>query len=480
MLYILFGRSQIGKREVREHLAKTYGLIIIPKFTDDKHKNWKVRSLLRDGTFSDSLTPFKTDTFTNVQLRNDFVIKQRNLEQAKLNAVDSYVCAKSDDYLKYFFAEPQSPVVYDISKEYEGESYSARYYIKREHIENAINDSINNYILVCFSGKAIKEIEDIAQSKSKKDVVKLIFVDGTPKRDHRSSERSKYVVEPQPLVDQSDDSNKTKPEDQPAPYFLENSHKFRKITNWPCCYTGGSEIDKYAFSAMIEEQWESICRLDNKPLLPLLPLKMKCFLVRPFQPSKEDCDLSIGEVRVNINDLFQNALEKKVKQILTNQVEFVTLSNFPNDNLFERIKKAITSSHIIFVDLRYHRSNCYYEYGYAMALATKLRKEIFCLIGVKSGLSANEAIDNSIKESWPELKDTLDKIAFDVTEYPYFKYTHGQPEADHNGRLKIEIEFMAVTNQEQNLDSLLSKFNRSKVDINKLLLEDCECAISRT
>ena len=41
MLYILFGKDNIGKKMVREHFSTAYNLIVIPKYTDDKRKNWQ-------------------------------------------------------------------------------------------------------------------------------------------------------------------------------------------------------------------------------------------------------------------------------------------------------------------------------------------------------------------------------------------------------------------------------------------------------
>ncbi|MDR0307299.1 MAG: hypothetical protein LBI42_10750 [Chitinispirillales bacterium] len=485
MLYILFGRDHIGKGTVRDHLAETYGLIIIPKFTNDKHKEWKIRCLRNDYEYEDSESfklnnensefnqfaynkklehrisnsgvPFKLD-----DCYDKFVDKKKNEYKSIYSTQNAYACAKNDDYLLYRFEKPKGDdLIYEISKSYKTRRpYSAKYYIKRTHVKSAIENLSNNYILVCTSGKVIDEIEVMCKGK---DVVKLIFVDGTEKS--KSGYQSQWVVEPKL-------GSKT---EQPAYYFIRNSYKFKRITN-DTYLSANNKFDRDKFSIEINKQWESICNT--------LPLKLNAFLIRPFKPSYEDSVLKHLDTEININNLFQNALEKKVNNILENRVKFVYLSDFKEGDLLNRIKKAIAYSHIVFVDLRYHRNNCYYEYGFANGIREKYGKRVFCLIGIRdSGNETTdiEAINDGIKNVWAELEETTEEIAFDVSKFSHYKYLLRNITSNDDGSPQIDLHWVPKTNQEKSLEMELRDFYRPiTVDVEMLVKENFKYEFSGT
>ena len=420
MLYILFGKDNIGKKTVREHFSKAYNLIVIPKYTDDKRKKWQAY-ISTDGmkTYCPFGKPVENE---------EGIISRQNEIREKYNDVDIHFCDANDMFLKYVFNGDVCPddMEYEITKIYKEGTYKVKYYIKKAHIETALNDMTNDYILVCTSGKMISEIEERAKEICERENkiyepnnntrLKLIFVDGEDKKAENERKASKWETE----------NTRGQEERSPGEYFFNNSYKFERITNRKM--KGGKFSD---ICEMLDKQWEQIHIKENGFRCGA----KKAFIVRPFSPNNEDEHLTCSGMAFNINEVFEKALQKYVNDIIPD-VTWVKLEDYDGD-IVTRITKAIDDSNLIFVDLRYHRVNCYYEYGYAKALATVRSKEVIALVGATA---VNTELDKDMqKQMIDELKTNLAlseavaNVAFDVNHLFFYTYLLMNTHITRNG-----------------------------------------------
>ncbi len=468
MLYILFGREHIGKKTVRDFICQKYGIIIIPKFTDDKHKDWVLYN------YKDYISqPFKLPE----QRQALYDLKS----QKKSNGIKTYICDKHDYFLRKLpenYKGAAETYKYEITKIYNDDKYKAKYFIKRSDIETAISTESNDYLLVCTSGAIIDSIiRDIENSdKNVRDVLSIIHIEG----DRKQSKTARWEYLPE--------FRSGSELDVPAVYLFESSHRFSgHILNIAFADENGN-IHQDKFETNISRQWECITGM-----LPKLP---KAFFVRPFRDASTD---KLGE---NINDLVEEEIKFLIDKIKINingntkyvgslnggqgGIEYIDINEMPRDSsisIFDHINKAIMTSHIIIIDLRDHRLNCYYEYGYAMGVINTMNnkgKSIFCLLGVEDN---NNTInfDEEVKEIPEEMKEKMfgqllhnmeNNKAYDTMPFPHYKYICQKGVAD-NDDAKADIIFVTESNKDENFISSITKLMenimiKNEVDINQL------------
>ena len=437
MLYILFGRDHIGKKTVRDFICKTYGIIMIPKYTDDKHKTW----VLHDYNGHTS-----TEKFT---LPNDFV----KLREIKRTFHGAYICDDNDPYLRWLSDENKQNIdayCYEITKIYNTDQYQARYYIRVDDIERALKDSDNDYMLVCASGETIKAIEHKARDLNLAidRAISIVHVEG----DGISNKRASWKYIPT-TKDGQESSDKEQCVDLPAAYLFEFSQKFIGRIRNTTYKTIKNCIDQEKFENNISLQWENVTGM--------LPVRPRVFIVRPFR--ENECT----DETENINDL----VEKEIVGILKekdsgNVLKFGRLTKEElgsASSIFEAMDRQIQQCHIIIIDLREHRRNCYYEYGYAMGLRKAYNhcKHIFCLIGVEAEYDKEESRD--------ELIERLHQLelakAYDVIPFPHYKYVCSK-EYDIDENPKAKVEFIKESNTDRDFQAdiatLLSIPNKKK------------------
>lgn len=419
MLYILFGKDNIGKKTVREHFSTAYNLIVIPKYTDDQRKKWQAYISI-DGK--------KTYFKFGKPVENEGIITRQQEIIAKFNNADIHFCDAHDMFLKYVFSGDVCPddMEYEITKIYKEGTYKVKYYIKKTHIETALQDMSNDYILVCTSGKMISEIEERAKEICERENIiyepnnnarlKLIFVDGEDKKAENERKASKWETE-----------NTRGPEERsPGEYFFNNSYKFARITNKKLKEGRVSDICE-----MLDKQWEQIHINENG----FRGGRKKAFIVRPFSPNKEDEHLTCSGVTYNINEVFEKALQKYVNHIIPD-IKWVKLEDYDGD-IVTRITTAIDDSNLIFVDLRYHRANCYYEYGYAKAFTTVRSKDVIALVGA---VLDNTELDHMTQKQMIDdfktnfaLSEAITNVAFDVNHLFFYTYLLTNTHIARNG-----------------------------------------------
>ncbi len=410
MLYILFGRDKIGKKSVRDFIAKKYGLIIIPKFTSDERKKWTIYN-----NFSE-----------NRQVIDPFYISE---EEKFKNAVrvmsqhrDYTFCSATDESLLYRMPKEfedettRTGYKYDIKKVYQHKYYIAKYYIKEEHIDTSIKNN-KDYLLVCSSGKVIEEIRDRAKVLNKENNVSIIQVIG---EQHGVNSNSRWETE----------------DDLPK-YLFENLHKFSGTINNKKYYGNNGSIDRVLFEKNISHQWESITGM--------MPLKPKVFFVRPFSDKKN---------LTNINDSFEEEIQKQIKDLTNVDLEYLMLKESVTDNNFTAMANALEESNLIFVDLREYRPNCIYECGYARALTNFYNsKKVFTFIGIEVE-NESEYCEKKIKD---DLSDFASNLAYDLTPYAYFKYVITKKFDASILCWKASIEFISESTATKNFENEIKK-----------------------
>lgn len=437
MLYILFGRDHIGKKTVRDYICKTYGIIIIPKYTDDKHKKW----VLHD---------YETYTSSeNYTLPKDLI----RVREKKGNKSGTYICDENDFYLRWLSntnSENIDAYCYEITKIYETDQYKARYYIRVEDIEVALDDKNNDYMLVCASGETIRSIERkaLAMNLILADVIAIVHIEGDGVSTKTAS--WKYM----PTAKERKDNPKSLKMDLPAVYLFECSQKFiGKIRN-TVYKTRNNCMDQSAFEQSISLQWEHITGM--------LPINPQVFIVRSFR-SKE-----VASQSDNINDLVENAIINIMRKYDEHNVlkfnKLTTEEQESTSSIYDGINRLIAQSHIVIVDLREHKNNCYYEYGYAMGLQQSYNrsKRIFCLIGT-------EKTDIKAETDIVQLQHAEAQKAYDILPFPHYKYICSK-NYDVDEEWQARVSFVKESNSDQDFVKDIKKLidianKKKKVDI---------------
>lgn len=429
MLYILFGRDKIGKKTVRDFICEHYGIIIVPKFTDDSKKKWVLNNY-------NGYTSPKEYTLPDQE--------QEILEEkAKLSkeGIDCRICDAKDKYLRWLSERARKNISafrYEITKIYENNTYQAAYYIKQSHLRKAIRDIEHDYLIVCASGETINQIRQFIDEERKISTVsdlRIIHVEGKSLRGELSERKTSWKYMP------SLGELNSGVMDIPAAFLFEYSHLFAGKLRNDHHFTKEGTIDRSKVESNLALQWERITGM--------LPLSPKAFIVRPFKAK------SALTSKNNVNDLIADKIYKLVDEWGQNSIDFVQLSNYQRNNIasiFESMDRALTESQIIIIDLREHRRNCYYEYGFAMGLHKAFEnhgKRIFCLIGVESQESNYEKLTVDEKEEMlgALLNDMEQGKAFDVILFPHYKYIVENFE-DEDFNSSINIKFIQATNQD--------------------------------
>lgn len=408
MLYIFVGKDKIGKKVVRQRIASRFGCTIIPKYTQDTTNKWKIRYKTSFGEWQDIEEEIDLSSAGKDNL-DRYIYEVAEKHNIVLKGA-RYLHRADDPFLIYLESNPKAEdFLYDIKKKVGNDEAQIRYYIRREFIKQALENKSENYLLACMSEKVINQIEDLqADLKSKnKDVaeIKVVFIDGAPRVAKK---------------------NKTSWNTSPADYILNNSYKFLKITNWTCVADGSETFDEVKFNKMIDRQWSNVTHM--------LPIELSCFIIRPFSDAK-----NVG--KYNVNDIFAKKMEEHILNIKksidegsakTRNIKFEKLDE-NGDTIFAQIANTLEKSQLILVDLREHRPNCYYEYGYAQALldvASKQGKTVIGLIGVVKDPDDHEVnkdkacddLNHQVEDIWIDLSESEKRKAFDVTQFAHYKY----------------------------------------------------------
>lgn len=410
MLYIFFGKDKIGKKTVRDRIAKRFGMTIIPKFTRDTMNTWKIRYRTSSNKWDDIPIEIRLDSSNEEEVSK--TIKTYYPKYPQLQNAKRYLHRADDMYLKFLQCEPKiEDFLYDIKKNVEGKEKVVQYLIRRDHIIRALEEVSSNFILVCASGDVIDQImalhDELLKEKGSDAVagVQLVFIDGMPRESRQPSTWNT----------------------SPADYFLKNSYKFLKITNYTCVQSDTDSFDEAKFNQMIDRQWMSKARI--------MPTRISCFVVRPFSDAEHE-----GEF--NVNDLCFDELKEHILRTQGEirksgmQARDITFENLDSNGstIFAQISTVLTKSQLVIVDLREHRQNCYYEYGYAQALADMLNRKSKTVLGLVGTVidkrrddiaerkALCEEIDNNIKNVWADMRTEANKKAFDVTQFAHYKY----------------------------------------------------------
>ena len=450
MLYIFFGKDKIGKKTVRDYIAKRFGMTIIPKFTRDTTNNWKIRYQKTPDEWVDSVIDIKFDSSEKESVAN--TIKEAYTGDPKLKNATKYLHRADDMYLKFLQGDPKrEDFLYDIKKNVGGEEKLVKYLIRRDHIARALEDVSANYILVCASGEVIDQImalhDDLLKAKGRTAIadVQLVFIDGQPRQSRQSSSWNT----------------------SPAEYFLKYSYKFLKITNYTCLKAGTEDFDETAFGQMIDRQWMSKAKM--------MPLQISCFVVRPFSDPE-------NKYEFNVNDLCFDSLKEHILKLQTDrkksgmQARDITFENLDGNGstIFKQISTVISKSQLVIVDLRGHRQNCYYEYGYAQALAEVFggtSKTVLGLLGTiidargsdsPDCRAISDAMNKNVKDIWAGIRVEESQKAFDATQFAHYKYI-GKI-VNWYDRVKVDIEILSPDASEPTFDEkiksiLTYKFN---------------------
>ncbi|MCH5172346.1 MAG: hypothetical protein J1F31_05925 [Erysipelotrichales bacterium] len=417
MLYILFGKDKIGKKTVRDRLAQRFGITIIPKFTCDITNSWRLHYQKSSYLWEDSPVEIKFDSDDSNHIANKI---KDHCNMFAISPYSKYYLRRCDDpFLKFLLSVPnEKDFLYDIKKNIGGEEKRIQYLIKREHIRRALLTTNQNFILVCASGDVIdkifslqKELKDKIGNNAVAEI-RQVFVDGSPRETKQ---------------------NHSTWNSNPADYFLKNSYKFIKITNRTCLKDGSDDFDELKFNEMLDKQWINKTRM--------LPIKISCFVVRPFSDVEHkgyfnENDLCYNSLITYINNVKENISGK------TREIIFERLDD-NGSNIFSQISTVINKSQLVIVDLRGHRPNCYYEYGYAQALADMLNfnygnengKIVIGILGTivdeRSTTKYDEEINSSsiiknmdlqLKNIWTNIRSEENKKAFDTTQFAHYKY----------------------------------------------------------
>lgn len=432
MLYILFGRDKIGKKTVKDFIIKKYGLIIIPKYTDDQRKDWVVYN------------NFIEKRIICQQCKSDSSEFGSMLERVESNQRYK-ICSSTDDALLYMKSNIDNRALqgytYVISKMYNDQKYEAKYYIKNDHIDQAIEDEKNDYLLVCSAGEVICEIKQRAESLGMMDKVCVVQIIGEQQQTNQTNIVRWNVNNFHP--------NQSK---QPN-YLYENQHNFLGTIN-NIRYVENGRINTVLFEKNISKQWEQITGM--------LPLEPSVFFVRPFT----------DENKINLNDEFVKLFKEKIKQIIPNiSLKYVELKN---DNNFDAIFNAIEDSQLILVDLDGYRHNCIYECGYARALAKfDKSKQIFTFVGIKTNLNYENTSDKEKIES--EL-NKCDTVPYDLSPHPFYKYILYSKKKEIGYGYVHKLKFIEETNAVDSLENKMKKFlakveNKHNVNIYDLIIK---------
>lgn len=431
MLYILFGKDKIGKNTVRSIISKTYGINIIPKYTDDIERNWSVidyKGFVSKRTF---VLPQDTDDLNKTR------------EHLRQKDIKCYTCDENDPYLRLFAAIPDAEIKeeyydYKIVKSNQNTTYAAHYYIKKAHIEKAATDIYNDYLLVCASGNVIKKIwklfDQLRRMKSFSTIssVKVVLLEGETLKDEPNSRKATWKVIPTIKDDME--------HDLPAAFLLENSQRFAGTIRTERCVTEDNTLDYDRLSKIVCRQWEQITGM--------LPLRPKAFIVRPF---------SGKSANGNVNDMIAKKLGQLLMEWSDDTIDIVQLKGYQQNSvasIFDSMERALTESQIVIVDLRKHRRNCYYEYGFAMGLckSSSCVKHIYCLLG--AAIDSEEDVTTLSEEAKENmLGELLDEMqrnkAYDTTLFPHYKYV-AKTVYDADGNPDVRIEFIQSTDQDNN------------------------------
>lgn len=448
MLYIFFGKDKIGKKTVRDRIAKSFGMTIIPKFTRDTTNKWKIRYQKTSNKWDDLPGEIRFDSSEKDEVSR--TIKEAYAQYPKLQNTRKYLHRADDMYLKFLQGEPKmEDFLYDIKKNVDGKEKVVQYLIRRDHIARALEDVSANYILVCASGGVIDQImalhDELIKEKGSTAVagVQLVFIDGQPRE---SRQQSSWNT-------------------SPADYFLKYSYKFLKITNYTCLQTGTEIFDEVSFNRMIDKQWMNKARM--------MPVCISCFVVRPFSDTEH-------EFEFNVNDLCFDELTERIVSLQEDvrksgmqarDIIFESLDSNGN-TIFKQISGVISESQLVLVDLRGHRQNCYYEYGYAQALAEMLGgkcKSVIGLLGTvvdgrKGGVFNNKLLcqqmDNNVKNIWTNIRAEERQKAFDVTQFAHYKYVG----TILNGydRVKVELDILPPDGSEPTFDEKIENILKFK------------------
>ena len=224
MIYIIYGANGIGKKTVRDHIHKKYGLKILDKYTngyDDYEEKDGKRRLNRDRGLR-------------------LVLKEDGTEMS--NNEFKKVC-------------PQDEVFYYLRKKHDNSE--VYYAIKKAELREAANDNKNDYLLVLSSYEIIKKIRTLIDNDH---AVKVIFIAGDTHHTHLDLDDQKRWADEE-IISTNEMFNRT-------------------VSKFEGVILNKVDSQTSIIEQKIEQQWENITKMQS------LEVRNTAFIVRPF--SKEN------------------------------------------------------------------------------------------------------------------------------------------------------------------------------------------------